>query len=373
MHVLVIPSWYQSRFNKIRGVFFKDQALAIAFRAKKVGVIAPVLISIKEVFKTNIFSFHSEYIKTSNLHQYIIPILAFPFWNKLNNYLQLFLAKKMIKRYVNDCGIPDIVHLQSSLAGELALWMQKHYKVPFVVTEHWSGFLQKKATSSQLKLARKVFSRSKHNIAVSQYFACQLQNMFREKFKVVPNTVEVDFFEKGSEKFNHFTFLQVANFDDNKNQKMLIKSFSRFDQSHEVRLKIIGGGEKRIKNNLKSLIKSTGLNERIDLCGVADRNEVKEMMQKSHCLVISSHIETFGVVAIEAMSCGIPVVSTRCGGPEDVVNSKNGILCAINEESLFDSMKEAYYKSWESDTIRNYTLANFSRERYADRMLDLMS
>ena len=61
--------------------------------------------------------------------------------------------------------------------------------------------------------------------------------MFREKFNVVPNTVEVDFFEKGSEKFNHFTFLQVANLDENKNQKMLIKAFSRFDQSSDVRLK----------------------------------------------------------------------------------------------------------------------------------------
>ena len=70
--------------------------------------------------------------------------------------------------------------------------------------------------------------------------------MFREKFNVVPNTVEVDFFEKGSEKFNHFTFLQVANLDENKNQKMLIKAFSRFDQSSDVRLKIIGGGEKSI-------------------------------------------------------------------------------------------------------------------------------
>ena len=269
----------------------------------------------------------------------------------------------MIKRYLNECGTPDIVHLQSSLAGELAIWMQEQHKVPFVVTEHWSGFLQKKATSSQLKLAQKVFSRSKHNIAVSQYFACQLQNMFREKFNVVPNTVEVDFFEKGSEKFNHFTFLQVANLDENKNQKMLIKAFSRFDQSSDVRLKIIGGGEKSIENYLKSLIKSTDLGEKIDLCGAADRIEVKKMMQKSHCLVISSHIETFGVVAIEAMSCGIPVVSTRCGGPEDVVNSKNGILCEINEESLFDSMKEAHDKSWESDTIRNYIQANFSRDR----------
>ena len=69
----------------------------------------------------------------------------------------------------------------------------------------------------------------------------------------------------------------------------------------------------------------------------------------------SSHIETFGVVAIEAMSCGIPVVSTRCGGPEDVVNSKNGILCEINEESLFDSMKEAMINPGNLILLETYT------------------
>ena len=74
---------------------------------------------------------------------------------------------------------------------------------------------------------------------------------------------------------------------------MLIKAFSRFDQSSDVR-KNNWRRRKSIANYLKSLIKSTDLGEKIDLCGAADRIEVKEMMQKSHCLVISSHIETFG-------------------------------------------------------------------------------
>ena len=94
---------------------------------------------------------------------------------------------------------------KSSLAGE-AIWMQEQHKVPFVVTEHWSGFT--KATSSQLKLAQKVLV-EQTTLQVSQYFACQLQNMFREKFNVVPNTVEVDFFEKGSEILIILQFLQV--------------------------------------------------------------------------------------------------------------------------------------------------------------------
>ena len=94
MHVLVIPSWYQTRFNRFSGVFFKDQALAISGQVKRVGVIAPVLISIKDVLKTKIFSFREDYIETDNVQEYIQPILAFPFFKTLNRLSNFELVKK---------------------------------------------------------------------------------------------------------------------------------------------------------------------------------------------------------------------------------------------------------------------------------------
>ena len=143
MHVLVIPSWYQTRFNRFSGVFFKDQALAISGQVKRVGVIAPVLISVKDVLKSKAFSFRENHVETDNVQEYIQPILAFPFFKTLNRTLQFRIGKKMLKRYIHEFGVPDVIHLQTSLAGELALWMNKKYKVPFVVTEHWSGFFTK--------------------------------------------------------------------------------------------------------------------------------------------------------------------------------------------------------------------------------------
>lgn len=369
MHVLVIPSWYQSSFNRLSGVFFKDQAVALSEKVEKVGVIAPVLISIKEVFRTKIFSFREECNKTASIREHILPILAFPFWKSLNRVLQFRYGKKMLIRYIQEFGMPDILHLQSSLAGELALWMKKKYDVPFVVTEHWSGFLQNKASQSELMLAREVFHNSKHNIAVSSYFAKQLRNLFEEEFQVIPNTVEVDFFKIGANKFNQFTFLQVARLDENKNQEMLIKAFSHFDDKPDVRLKIVGKGEKRVESHLKELIKSLGLSDKVELCGSFSREEVRNIMQKSHCLVMSSQIETFGVVAIEAMACGIPVVSTKCGGPEDIINTKTGLLCEINEEAISEAMQEALTRSWDSSYIRHYAESNFSKASFVENIL----
>tara|TARA_B100000683_G_scaffold45213_1_gene41532 strand:+ start:7790 stop:8914 length:1125 start_codon:yes stop_codon:yes gene_type:complete len=373
MHVLVIPSWYQTRFNMLSGVFFKDQALAISGQVKRVGIIAPVLISIKDVLKTKIFSFREEHIETDNIKEYIQPILAFPFFKTFNTALQFRIGKKMLKRYIHEFGVPDVIHLQTSLAGELALWMNKQYKVPFIVTEHWSGFLQNKASHAELKLARRVFSRSKHNIAVSEYFAQQLRNIFQEKFQVVPNSVELDFFAIGTDKFSQFTFLQVGRLDKNKNQEMLIKAFSHFDPAYNMRLKIVGEVKGHIKNELTKLIKSLGLIEKVEFCGPLNREEVRGVMQKSHCLVVSSQVETFCIVAIEAMSCGIPVVSTKCGGPEGIISSQTGILCKVNnEQSLFESMKEMSQKTWSPETIRSYVESNYSSASYANKMLNLM-
>ena len=192
----------------------------------------------------------------------------------------------MLKQYIHEFGVPDVILLQTSLAGELALWMKKQYKVPFVVTEHWSGFLQNKASHAELKLARKVFSSSKHNIAVSAYFAQQLRNIFQEKFQVVPNAVEIDFFTIGTDKFSQFTFLQVARLDKNKNQEMLMKAFSHFDPACNMRLKIVGEGREQIKNQLIKLIASLGLSEKVELCGPLNREAVRRVMQQSHCLVV---------------------------------------------------------------------------------------
>lgn len=369
MHVLVIPSWYQSSFNRLSGVFFKDQAVALSEKVEKVGVIAPVLISLKDIIKTKSTSFYEECNQDGNLYEQVRPILAFPFWKRLNRMVQFYIGKKMLNQYVQKFGIPDVVHLQSTLAGELALWMQNRYKVPFIVSEHWSAFLQNRATKSEIELAHKVFDKSKCNIAVSSYFASQLKKQFQKEFKVIANSVDISFFKTIKSSYKQTTFLQVAHLDDNKNQEMLVKAFSHLSQQENITLTIVGGGRKKNHKKLKNLIKSLNLAEKIRLYGVANREKVRELMQQSHCLVISSYVETFGVVAIEAMACGIPVVSTKCGGPEDIINTKTGLLCEINEEAICEAMQEALTRNWDSSYIRHYAESNFSKASFVENIL----
>ncbi|MDC3103927.1 glycosyltransferase [Flavobacteriales bacterium] len=82
-------------------------------------------------------------------------------------------------------------------------------------------------------------------------------------------------------------------------------------------------------------------------------------MQQSKYFVSTSKVETFGVVLIEAMSCGLPVLSTKSGGPESIVkNSMLGTLCDLND--LEKEMLKIVKSNYNSDYIRKYAVNNFS-------------
>ena len=368
MHILVIPSWYHSPFNRIRGVFFKDQALAVSDKVDKVGVIAPVLISVKEVVKTKLLSFQEEQLTTDGISEYIQPILAFPFWKRFNRFLQFYIGKKMLNKYILENGVPDVVHLQSALVGKLALWLLKEYQVPFVVTEHSSAFQRKQLSSSELAIAQEVFNSSKINIAVSEALAHHLTVLFNQNFTVIPNIVDTDYFTPSTEKSEKFTFLNVAHLNPNKNHQLLIKAFAELAKEKDAHLVIAGVGEERKK--LEELIASFGLEKKVSFYGRATRKEVRMLMQQANCFVLSSKIETFGVVLIEAMACGIPVVSTKCGGPNKLVEEDTGILCSLTVSSMSESMLDVMRKDMDGQLIRKKAVERYSKNSVSDKIID---
>ena len=366
MHVLVIPSWYHTTFNRIRGVFFKDQALAVVDKVDKIGVVAPVLISIKEVVKTKLISFHEERFTEQGLFEYIQPILAFPFLKGFNRHLQFRVGKKMVKNYIIENGLPDVVHLQSALGGKLALWLQKEYQIPFVVTEHSSAFQRQQLNSSEISLAHKVFRSSKANVAVSEVLAHDLFMLFNQEITVIPNIVDTNYFTPSTQKNEKFTFLNVAHLNPNKNHQLLIKAFAELVKEKDAYLIIAGAGEER--KNLEQLIASLGLEKKVRLFGMANREEVRMLMQQANSFVLSSKIETFGVVLIEAMACGIPVVSTKCGGPNKIVDSDTGVLCDSTVSGLSKAMLDVMLKKMDGHLIRKKAVERYSKD-YVSKMI----
>ena len=263
--------------------------------------------------------------------------------------------------------------MHTFLAGELALWIKDIYGVPFVVTEHSSAFQRGLLSSSQNELAKQVFLDSDVNIAVSESLANTLTNMFDSSFSVIPNSVDTDYFiPLQNDKKSTYTFLNVAHLNKNKNQAMLIKAFAQLNKNHtETRLVILGGGEEM--NSLGNLVKELNISDKITLFGATSRNKVKEFMQLSDCFVLPSIVETFGVVLIEAMACGVPVLASKCGGPESIVTKETGVLFENNEDALLRAMSQAVMMNWDALAIRRYACVHFSKDIVAQKLIEKFS
>lgn len=121
--------------------------------------------------------------------------------------------------------------------------------------------------------------------------------------------------EKKSIESPHFTFINIARLEAQKNQSLLIKSFARVkDQS--AQLYIVGEGS--LDKLLRKIAFELGVQERVHFVGY--QSEVGPWLQASDCMVFSSDYEGFGNVILEALSYDVPVISTDCpSGPREIL------------------------------------------------------
>ena len=153
----------------------------------------------------------------------------------------------------------------------------------------------------------------------------------------------------------------------------LLRAFAtHFRGDPGVRLRIGGDGPERWR--LEALAAELGLEKQIDFLGWLGRDQVVREMQHANVFVLPSRYETFGVVLIEALACGKPVIATRCGGPERIVHDGNGILVSPESHTeLADAMQRLRVTTSEFDSkaIRADCLTRFGEQRVIGQLGEL--
>lgn len=345
MHILILPSWYPKNSKDVSGVFFRDQALALQRYGHRVGVIAPLMRSMRKLLDTDESKSLLRYEDDGGVNTYRKDVLAILPRVPYGNYkIYKNAARTLLKRYIKDQGKPDIIHAHSAIfAGAAAEELSKEFSIPFVLTEHSTGFARKIYSSWQLKLAKKAIQESKSCIAVSPSLADLISKQFQEnktKWLWVPNVV-ADRFEgpKTNEREGRpLRFLNLALMTEKKGQLDLIRAFVELINKG-TRAELWFGGDGPIRVQLEDMVKSSGISESVHFLGIVPPDEVPGLLTQVDVMVVSSHYETFGVVAAEALMAGIPVIATRCGGPECIVESGDGLLVEPrNPESLATAM-----------------------------------
>ena len=140
-----------------------------------------------------------------------------------------------------------------------------------------------------------------------------------------------------------------------------------YDNLH---LTVVGDGD--YAGFYKEKVKEAGVQDIVTFVGKKTREEVKEYLTASDFMVMPSIEETFGIPPIEAMACGIPVVSTRCGAPEEYMTEQCGELCNVRDpEDLARAIDRVIKKTGEYDTSYLKSVANtFSEKAVTDKAME---
>ena len=380
IHILVIPSWYPTAYSNIRGIFFKEQVHALSKNRIRVGVVYPDLRSMRTF---SLRALKENYFQTTVQTEDGIPTIRYHGWSipktdKIRGARFIKLSEKLATKYIRKYDKPDIIHAHSILWGGCAAQhLHERFQIPYFVTEHSSVYMQSMIRGFQEPFIRKTIRDAHTVIAVSSSLADLIAPYAGGKeIEVIPNTIDTGYFSLPVHPriTKPFRFLTVAMLTPKKNVGTLIQAFARsFRGQEEVRLEIGGDGTER--TSLEKLVAKEGLDSQIHFLGMLTRNQVRQAMWRANCFVLPSQVETFGVVLIEAMSTGLPVIATKCGGPEDFVSAKVGYLSDPgDEQNLSLIMQKARNKFADFDhclqeEIRKYTVKRFSQQAVISSLL----
>lgn len=340
--MLIVPSWYPTEERPNSGIFFKEQAIALQEQGLEVIVAYPEIHSIKEIkkqkFKRGFYYNIEDGLETYRIKEYnFLPKIRRG--SSIIYYLKL---KNIYARLIKEGKRPDIIHAHSVLwGGWAAARISKKYNIPLIITEHSTAFLRGLIKDYQIPFIKEAFDHAKKVIVVGPGLEQELRKYIKEeKIQLIPNIVDTSRFKPNDniKKSNKFRFFSLAFLTYKKGFDVLLNAFAKaFKGNREVELVIGGDGEER--GNLEKLAVDLEIEKQVTFLGELSREQAAIEMQKCDVFVLASRFETFGVVFIEALACGKPIIATKCGGPEMIVNENNGLLVSKdNIEELSNSM-----------------------------------
>lgn len=375
MKVLFITRGFPSEKDLMSGNYEAVQAKALTAKGVKVSVMSvQVKKSLFWFGRNRIRHRSSEGVEVYEVDYYWAKLRLV---RKLNEYVRNLTNDALFKRVVRDQGMPDLIHAHLVGIASTYTFLKDKYHLPFVITEHWTQMNTTDVAPWLRKMAL-AYIKADKVICVSQALSESLMRNFNVKSIVINNMVSDLFFRsyKVKRTDHKFRFIACGAFRSNRNKgfDILVDAFAQARFPDNVELEIVGDGEDR--PFVESKISEYGLKGQIHLLGIKTPEEVSGLLCMSDCFVLSSRLETFAIVVIEAMAKGLPVIATRCGGPETFLHSEHGILVdKENTEQLACAMKDMleHCTDYNPDLIRTFCYNNFSQDIIADKIIDIYS
>lgn len=362
MHAAILTSWYPSNKDPLYGIFVKTQAKELSQHMDvDVLIIKRGLIS-----ATN--TVQDEKLTIQEKSCFYLPNINEYFLQKWAH--QYYLHFKLLHEKHNY----QIIHCHDHYAAYAGWYINTKIDIPYVVTIHNSSILQLTLAKWKQDYLPKVLDSASEVISVSNSLADVLKDKFTSnKISVVPNYINTDLFriyEKGK-KVLPFQFIYVGDFNENKGVIELIHSFAKVKHDN-VRLLLIGNGP--LSSKVKSDIKLLDLEEKVKVVDSMENDKLPAIYNESHAYVSLSKRETFGITVLEAMSCGLPIIYTQSGGPEQIVQKASSMITSKTDTlAIALTMEEMIdlYPSINKEKIRQHVLDNFSSDSMIKQLINI--
>ncbi|MGG0788108.1 glycosyltransferase [Peribacillus simplex] len=360
------------------GIFFKNQfeGLSKYVDISIINIKTDWIGSPKRLFfgKQDIISD----IHEQDIHIYQDKCTAIP---KLQPFSSPSYKRKGIEafnRLVEVQGMPDLIHAHITYpGGYIGLELSEKFNIPLIVTEHASYFSGQLTKGLYKKFSNKVLKGANKYTAVSEVLAEKIVISGRKECLVIPNFINVSDFplKPITTENKNFSFINIAALRHIKGIDILLKAtkilVSEIGRKN-FKIHLVGGGKDERK--YRKMAEQLGIINWCHFHGNVEHNKIPSLIHNSDALVIASRAETFCIAGIEAMACGIPVLSTNCGGTNEYITNETGYkIEGFSPEELAAGMSKMMDQKerWESEKIREFVKNNYSVEVVSEQIVKL--
>jgi len=387
--VLVVSRLYPRATDPVLGIFVEEEVRELA-RHCRVKVVSPVpwfppiklfprwygysQLPIEET-RGGLEIFRPRTIMLP--HNLLFPLLGFSF------YLTLRSCVRQIARGFSI----DLIHAHTAYPdGLAAVMLGRALDCPTIITLHGGDVTLYFRRYVGRKLGLWAVSHADGVIAVSSSLRSTVVEDYGAdgaNIEIIPNGVDVTRFapvpRREAEKPLRLQaearrILYVGAITQRKGLDYLLRGFAALLRESQEPVQLILVGEGEYERQATLLARELGIAGHVVFVGKRPNDEIPLWVNASDLLVLPSLGEGFGVVLIEAMACGKPVVATACGGPEDIVTPQTGILVPPADEralaqALLDVLRDG--ERFRAPIIRQSALDNYAYDRVAPRILNL--
>lgn len=367
-HILFLVSWYPSEEHPTLGNFIQKHA-----------EIASSIASVDVLYALSSSRVQKIEVSKETINGALTCIVRYPKVKSKVPFLSSLLKKKQYLKalkygYETLQTNYDLIHLNVAFpAGLFAQYLKKNKHIPYVITEHWTGYLKQKNVFSKLpgiikNAHRKIFTGADQTMVVSSFLGESLKELkLVDSFKVMPNAVNQSFFfprEELKKAEETLRFIHISTFDDeHKNISGMLQAFSQLKRKYEIHL-VTEGGETEVWEYIdRAKIPRSNciVNERLNA------KEIGKAMRNADCHVLFSNYETFSVVMAEAWSSGIPSIYSQCGGLTEISDSELGVQ--IQPKDCTDLA--AQLEQFKRDDYSISTISEFGNQFSKESLTDI--